>query len=325
MKEKILKWFSADNYVKWILGSTCVEIILIFCFYINHHIIAGSVSMIIYMIFLMACSGIAIGQPVFAAFNKTRYFDEEEWELLEYQKRHYSDSSGQCLRRVRVINYLYRDGGEIDRLVQSGEALKLYKRLNHIDSNIELQGKVFELGFTTILPIMLTNILLVDDSNTVKYMFFLFFFVIIMMLLMFATIGVAHEPKEAIYLYEKEKLKEKIYQLHNSLSNLEETDMEILKMQQDINIYLMECIKKTRKKSKKISIEEDIRKLNELNLCISGEQDILLQRIELCTGEGMLAYKMVEEGKQKVLMPDYEVLKEILDRYNMIKSLLRCS
>lgn len=319
MKGIIKRLFRSENYLRWVIGLSFAEVVMGGIAIKNQNMSFLYISVTLYVLASLATGCITIGQPIAKQINKTRYFDEKEWELLEYQKRHFSDTSGQYMRRIMVINYLYRDGGEIDKLVENKETIKLYKRLNYLDSNIELQHKVYELGFSVILPILLTNTMLRKQENEAIYMMVLLILVIIMMFLLLALIGAAHEPAEAYYIYEKDKLQEKISKLHKVLSDVDDTDMEIIKMQQDINIYLIDYWKKTKRRKKKRDVEEDIKRLNELDLCIQDAQSVRIQRVQLHTGEGVLVHKVDADGNDVALLEGYDDLKEILEKYDMIK------
>ena len=84
-------------------------------------------------------------------------------------------------------------------------------------------------------------------------------------------------------------------------------------------------IKKKKIKKQKIKVENDIKQLEKLNLCLGNYSNYYKQKIYINGKECYLVYKKLEGqennyiGNRNLATQDYSIFYEILNKYDLIK------
>lgn len=279
------------------------------------------------IIWLLATILVGFISLITRSVHNIKKCDDEIFEEIDKYRRRWGERNDHYIMYIQKINFLYRENGEVEKLVLNKEIDRLYKRYDFLD----VQNNLYEVLMTAMSSMgisVLASILctITQDENefvigVVLVLTVLSFFVII--LYRYNEKGQMGSFDHCIYEYEKKLLMEKIEKLERSLT-VDEEEIDILETKHIIINALIDKISKKKSKKNKKQMEVDIETVEALNLYVKDYNKYVKQEITVNGKTCYLLYeKQVEKDENKTSVPEfaneaYKSLNEILKKYKLI-------
>lgn len=309
------------------------SLIQLFLPYIGGNAMTKIVSQVItYLAILMGLGGISVVIVFVVTVLKSGMHnlskcDDPLFDRIDSYKRHWEERNENYLKQIKVINYYYRENGEVDQLITEKEILKLFQRKDFL---MNQRGMFSELsvyiGSLAISLIAAFFIQIVGNTNVMIAIAG----AIIIVVLFFATVlwkytqrGELGSYYHLINEYEIDCLDEKIKRLKNDMVIPPKSEMGLETQQCVLGILIDKRLKAIRKKERK-KLEEDIERIEKLDLCIDVSSGCYIRKINIMKKEIKLIYD-INLGKATnyigevgLKTADYSILYSILKKYDLI-------
>lgn len=225
---------------------------------------------------------ILIGSILKQGIHNTRDCDDETFRKIDKYKNCWDEDKDCINRQIRIINLYYRDGGEVDRLVEDKELNRLYARKDFLIKQNDLYGELLKQCIPIPMSVGATYIYDTTKNESIELMSFcllaIVFIAFMPVLLKYAERGQAGSYRCYVNEYESKLLAKKIKKLEKRLT-MTKAEEPIQKDKQDVIDQLIKLRKKTRKKSKKKQKEKPTQE--DLEQMIAEVSKLDLQVVEL--------------------------------------------
>ena len=237
--------------------------------------------------------------------------------------------SEECyVKNIQIINFYYQKNGKVDELVSKHEIGRLFARLDFLSARHSLYENLITCFYSLVISILASVMyqLLQDKNGSVLCgigVLATMFAFAVTVLLRYIVRGKSGSYKYLVDEYEKGLLLHKINVLEQSLTITDE-DKKILETKQIIINELIRLIEKGRDKKQKEKIKDDMKCIEQLDLCLGDYSECYMQKIYINNQACYLVYDC-EKGKDNnyigelnLINQEYSILYEILKRYDLI-------
>lgn len=279
------------------------------------------------IIWLLATILVGFISLIARSVHNIKKCDDEIFEEIDKYRRRWGERNDHYIMYIQKINFLYRENGEVEKLVQNKALDRLYKRMDflNVQNNLYevLMSAISSLGISVLASILCTITMKKNEFlvGVVLVLTVLSFFVVI--LYRYNEKGQMGSFDHFIYEYEKKLLMEKIEKLERSLT-VDEEEIDILETKHIIINALIDKISKKKSKKNKKQLEADIETVEALNLYVKDYNKYVKREITVNGKTCYLLYeKQVEKDKNKTSVPEfankaYKSLNEILKKYKLM-------
>ena len=252
--------------------------------------------------------------------------DDSLFTKIDKYKSCWTESKENYIKQIQIINLIYKEEGEVDRLVKNQEIERLYARYSFLDVQSNLHDEWGTLFYSLIISVIASFVCqMLECQNTVimiGWMVVIMLSFFMLALSKYAERGQDGSYKYLISQYEKKLLTEKIEKLERDLLILE-ADEEILETKQIVINELINIAKRKYGKKKK-EVLQDIKCIEQLNLCMGNYSGFYKSKIYVQNQICYLVYDS-DKGKENNYMGErnlvnqhYSILFHILEKYNLI-------
>lgn len=259
-------------------------------------------------------------------FKNIRKSEDEPFASIDYHKNNWHDCERFYIKLIQIINYTYRDEGDVDKLVKNKELLKLFARMDLLTNQIQLYDSFIMYACSLGLSIIASLTLRITSNESVVIMMIepviigVAFAAILMM--RYYERGHGGSYLYLINEYEKNCLLKKINMLEKDLV-IDGHDKGLLDSKQVVISQLI-LLKKKTKFWKRRAVIDDIERIEELDLCING-RDGCVKHIPIDNGKSTccMVYNHDNGGKENygpinLFNDEYYELFRVLDRNGML-------
>lgn len=244
-------------------------------------------------------------------------------------------------KQIKVINYIYKKDGEVDKYLNNGNIRKLYKRLYQLNCRLDFDNNLYQayssIGFSLIASVIYAVLSKIHNDNNVIFIFIF----LLSMLALFGFIFIKYSNKSSynneyedqITEYEKKLLNNKIFQYEDEFK-IDDNEYAILRTQQlslndsysrkhkeknksrkqkntnDINTIYQNNIKLNKDNEHKKEIKEE-----KWHLAMENNENLISQKSELSQFKNRIINNNFSKNDIKLLFK-YRNLDYIKDREN---------
>lgn len=253
--------------------------------------------------------------------------DDELFENIDKFKHSWGESNENYIKLLQIINLYYKPGGKVEELIRNKEIERLLKRKDFLLKQRylfdDLSSYFYSLVISVIASFLFQMLSLTNPVYLVIWMILILGSFITISFLKYAERGNAGSYKYLVEEYEKNYLDKKIEMLDTELLITVEDERILATKQIVIDILINKRLKAKKKKDKQ-EIEQDIKIIEKLQLCLGDYSGSYIQTIFIDGQEAYLAYDInrgLENnyiGKLNLKTVAYSVLYEIMEKYNVI-------
>jgi hypothetical protein len=221
----------------------------------------------------------------------------------------------------------YKPGGKVEELIRNKEIDRLLKRKDYLLKQRyffdELNSYLLSLVISVIASFLFKMLSLVNPVYLVIWMILILGSFVTISFLKYSERGNAGSHMYLVVEYEKNYLDKKTEMLDTELFITVEDERILATKQIAIDVLINKRLKAKKKKDKQ-KIEQDIKIIEKLQLCLGDYSGSYIQTIFLDGQEAYLAYDInrgLENnyiGKLNLKTAGYSVLYEIMEKYNVI-------
>lgn len=264
------------------------------------------------------------------AVHNVNACDDEIFEKIDSFSHILEENNFNNINLIQLINWYYRDGGQVDELVTDREFDRLFKRLDFLHVQQVFFSDSMTLWCSMAISLLASCMIqVVSEVTWFSYLGMLVFFGLFFLVLLskYSFRGQMGSFSYYVQGYEEELLKEKIKKLEFSL-RISDRDAQILNEKRAVIEALKKKGKRTKSKGKKEELKKDTMCLQKLNLCLKDYSDCYFQKVSIDGIQTFLIYDL-ERGKENNYMgydnlksDSYMTLLAILERNGTVEYIL---
>lgn len=219
--------------------------------------------------------------------------DDELFEKIDQHKKCWGEDKQYYIKQIQIINLYYKKGGKVDDLVENKEIERLYARAAFLSVQNSLYNDMITYFYSLAISVIASFVCQMIECESVLLMFawmvtiLISFFGII--ILRYTEKGQAGSYRYYIDEYERNLLLKKIMKLEKKIT-ITSDDEKILEMKQVVINELIRLRLKKKLKKQKEKLENDIKQIGQLNLCIGDYSKCYIQKIYINGTAGCLVY-----------------------------------
>lgn len=235
------------------------------------------------------------------------------------------------IKLIQIINLYYEEGGKVDELVKNNEIERLFARADFLlhQKSLSDDFKTYYISFgLSVFALFFTGIAECENVVvTFVWMVVIIFSFLALFISKYTTNDQVEVCRAYIDEYERKLLLRKIKKLEQKLI-IADDDEPFLEMKQIVINELIRIKKNRRGKKQKNKLEDDIRMVGQLDLCIDDYGKCHIEKIHINGMTGYLVYDQ-EKGKENnykgevnLINQDYSILYQILNKHDLIQPIV---
>ena len=253
--------------------------------------------------------------------------DDELFSCIDEYKKCWGESREYYERQIQIINLFYESTDKVGKLVDNNEVDRLFARMDYLSVQSDFYNNITTYFCSLAISVIASIVFRVlECENLVKI--YIGMAIAIVSFLVIALFRYMQRGQDGSYLYlvneyEKELLVEKIKEVEKKMK-ISKADEDALNTKRIVIGELISIRKKAKRKRRKQQIEDDIKIVEKLKLCLGDYEDCHKQMLNINGKKGCLVYDK-EEGKKNnyigefnLKTQDYSVLYNILKKYEFI-------
>lgn len=254
-------------------------------------------------------------------------FDDELFKKIDQYKSCWKEDECYYKKQIQIINLYYKESGKVDELVKNNEIERLYARADFLSVQNSLYDNLTTCLVSLAISVVASFVCQMMECRSILLMLtwmvaivFAFFGIV---LLKYAEKGQAGSYRYYVDIYERDLLLQKITELEKKLT-ITNNDEQFLETKQIVINELIRIRQKKILKKQKESLETDIKRVEQLDLCLGDYIEFHIQKIYINGKDGYLVYDL-EKGKENNYMgefnlinQEYSLLYQILNKYELI-------
>lgn len=287
-------------------------------------LISISLLIVIAMIVYLVMAGIFIMKR---GIHNIKKCDDELFRKIDQYKKCWGEDKHYYIRQIQIINLYYKEDGKVDELVKNKEIEKLYARADFLLIQKSLFDNLITCFYSLAISVIASFVCQMMECESTLL---IFVWMVIILLAFFGIFlsryvekGQAGSYRYYIDEYERGLLLQKIADLEKKLT-INVDDEQMLETKQLVINELIHIRKKKKLKKEKEKLENDIKQVGQLDLCIGDYNTCYIQKIYINGMAGCLVYDR-EKGKENnyigelnLINQEYSILYQILKRYGLI-------
>lgn len=287
--------------------------------------VVRAVVVLLFLISLLILLGIPLLHNISGGLHNIRYCDVELFDKMDSCNKSNRKNNVYYLNQIRMIDIYYKHG-KVDNLVKENELETLLKRKDFLEKKKKFSDDFISYAYSLLISVMASYICTAFSSkefgkNIVTTIIILFTYIAII-LIKYVERGEGGSYNNQIWEYELKLLDRKIEELGEKVK-LSPDDEKMLLTKEFVVEELDKKKRKARKKKKKELIENEIKVIENLELCLSDYSNYVQQCINLEGKDIYLFYKKGKTnkylGERNLATQDYVTLYKILKKYAWIK------
>ena len=319
-------YVSKKSFVFYDLFYMCSGAYLLMLFWykffdVNYFSFIGGMVFLVFWMIVTICCYVNIVKKALHNLNKC---DDEVFADIDRYIHKMGETSQAYIDVIKKINSIY-NGEKVDEIIKNLDITRLYARVDFLQKRLSLFGYLtsnMQSIFVSI-GIVVFFVQYTTEFLTVISVCVLIVSLIIIFLLPYFKRGQAGSYRNLVLEHELKLLNEKIEELQSGLAN-DEMDEKLIEAKQVIIEQLYQ-IKKEADRKQRGKIEDDIRQISNLDLCVGkSNRAYKVVPIYVKKRKCYLVYdkeKGIENnyvGELNLINKEYSILYSILSKYEMI-------
>lgn len=285
-----------------------------------------SVMILLTLAAWLAWLAIGVISTMKRGIHNIRNCDDELFSKIDQYKKCWGEDRYYYIKQIQIINLYYAKGGNVDQLVRENKIERLYARADFLMNQNALYDNMVTYFYSLVISIIASFICKAMEGESVLLMFIWGMAIMVsflgIFLLRYAEKGQAGSYRHYIDEYERKLLLKKIGAWEKKLI-VTVDDEQILETKQVVINELIRVRERAKRKERE-EIENDIKKVGELNLLMGEYSSCYIQKIYVNGIECCMVYDRERGrennyiGESNLINQDYSILYQILTRYDLI-------
>lgn len=293
----------------------------------------GIIKTIFYWILILAMVSILVFFVIHAiliikkGIHNIRGCDDELFGQLDEYKEGWNEDKRFYIKQIQIINLFYKKDGKVEELVNNNEIERLYARADFLSTQSSFYADFLTCFYSLTISVIASFVCQMMEYKSlllqITWLFVIVLSFFCILLLRYVERGQAGSYRHYIDQYETKLLLEKIDKVERKFI-ITTDDEQIMRTQQVVINELIAIRKKKKAKTQKEKLDADIRRVEQLDLCIGDYSQCYIQKVFINGSVGYLVYNRKEGqennyiGELNLINQQHSILYQIMNKYELI-------
>ena len=293
----------------------------------------GIIETIFHLILLLAMVSILVFLAIHViliikqGLHNIRGCDDELFGQLDEYKEGWNEDKRFYIKQIQIINLFYKKDGKVEELVNNNEIERLYARADFLSTQSSFYADFLTCFYSLTISVIASFVCQMMEYKSlllqITWLFVIVLSFFCILLLRYVERGQAGSYRHYIDQYETKLLLEKIDKVERKFI-ITTDDEQIMRTQQVVINELIAIRKKKKAKTQKEKLDADIRRVEQLDLCIGDYSQCYIQKVFINGSVGYLVYNRKEGqennyiGELNLINQQHSILYQIMNKYELI-------